>query len=284
VLADTGRVYAVPYNATTVLEISPNDTTQALGIVVDGVTQGLNGGVSGGRLFSEAAFVNGTVFGIPYAAATLLTVDPSTTPATLSLHGTTGMTPRLSNSSGSERYWFRRARVYYGGRGYTASPPITVADPDDTSGTTMQIDSTIQITSIVTSADITVEGTGYVESPTIQFGPFSGGPWQNTTPVALRPSPYAATPTMELVDPADDQKGYKLTGITLTNGGDGIADAVPDVRIVGGKGSTARATATVVNQQVILVSIPEGRGGKGYTSPPTVRISGGGGRGANSCE
>jgi len=35
-----------------------------------------------------------------------------------------------------------------------------------------------------------------------------------------------------------------------------------------------------VNEQVILVSIPKGRGGKGYTSPPTVRISGGGGSGA----
>lgn len=75
-----------------------------------------------------------------------------------------------------------------------------------------------------------------------------------------------------------DDFGNEVRGeINNISGGAGYATA-PTVKLVGGGGTGATATAAVSNGVVTGFTITAG--GSGYTSAPTVLISGGGGGGA----
>ena len=256
-------IFAVPHNAVTVLRIDvsgADPTTSALpfGFALS----------SGGGLWSSVAVANGTVWGIPWNAATALAINPVTN--TVSLAGSTGMTPRIG-TEGS-------------GRGYTLpGPTLTVAAPDDPTGTRMQISAQVEVTSIVSSVTATAPGTGYTSTPTIQVtglgdpttasGEFQYGSFSVTAPVVQ--------PVMALVDPAVPQLGYKVAGLTVTHGGDNLLSK-PTLTVVGGKGRDARAQAVVVEGRVLLINIPPGSEGSGYVDDPVVQINGGGGTGATA--
>ena len=129
----------------------------------------------------------------------------------------------------------------------------------------------------VDAITITSGGTGYTTAPTISI-PGGGG------------SGAAATATVS---------GGEVTAITITSGGTGYTSA-PTISITGGgTGATATATvgetnvtvtpptaagaaatATVSGGEVTAITITSG--GTGYTSAPTISITGGGGTGATA--
>lgn len=272
-------VYCIPYNDTQVLKINATQN----------VATKLGQSFNGSEKWSAGAFAEGRVWGVPWAAATILVIDPQTD--TSFLRGSTGMTPMLTNSAGTARDRSNtdsdpRIRVLYGGRGYVEAPNLTVESPDNTNGghggDTIQIEAEIELTQTVTHVAIQPEnqGSGYSSSPTIQFFYGTGGPYVNKNPIADSPSPFKAT--MELDDTG---YGYKITGITMIDGGDGIGfDRKPQVNIIGGKGTTAIGVALVEDRKVFGITIPNGFGGSGYTDweHVNVEIRGGGGSGARA--
>ena len=75
-------------------------------------------------------------------------------------------------------------------------------------------------------------------------------------------------------------EGSALSGIEVVSGGDGFSADGDDLEIiiVGGGGSLGDAVPIIENGTVIAVKLLNP--GRGYKSPPTVELRGGGGRGA----
>jgi streptogramin lyase len=125
-------------------------------------------------------------------------------------------------------------------------------------------------------------GSGFVSAPQIRFygigynnRNFNDSRFWNKTP--------AATPVM--VDDGTGNGTYKLSGITVTDGGDGMYPGrVPYIEVYGGKGTTARARPVIADGQVVAILIPEGQGGSGYSDIANLEvvISGGQGSGATA--
>ena len=268
VLGRNGRVYAVPHNENRVLEIDPVARTVAFLDLPAGVPQNA-------QLFSAAAAwqssttADGKVFGIPWAAATILVIDVSTPVATASFHFSTGMSVHIQSR----------------GTGYAYAPTLTVDPPgpqlagDPARGDQMTVQATIGYTSTITSLPVTNEGSGYVSSAGVSVRLFNVRREDAVTvPTVSFLTPLGATPTMALVDPSNPQLGYKITGVTFSNTGVNLMDdnfsRSPVFTVSGGKGRTATALA-------ILDASPEGRltgigfnnYGSGYTSFPTIWIA-----------
>lgn len=283
-----GRIYAMPFKYTGVLEIDPTtNSTRILGSNAYG--EGTLGLSSAGTLlgyYNYATVVGSKAYGIPWAAATLLVIDTSTTPLTMRLVGTTGMTPFFGIQTREGDF---APAVQYGGRGYVADPlpTLVVSPPDYAGGASMALTATVQITSHVSGiTKMTAEGDGYTGSPNAFPQP---GPYTNTNPAFAKPTPFGANPTMVAVVPTEPnttgkQIHYKITGVQITHGGDGISpnNGKAQIWFSGGKGSNASAQAIIDKStgKVILATIVNG--GQGYTSNPTVVFKGGGGRGAQA--
>ena len=233
-------------------------------------------------------------------------------------------------------------RITDGGSGYTSPPLLTLSGGGGTPGTTA---TTIQ--SIVKSITVTNGGSGYTSAPTVSFSvPAAGG--QITKAVALavvrgkatgavvtnQGSGYLEAPSISAAegtglqatavmskyyDPFDGELRYKVSAVTIQNGGSGYQ---PDALISfeGGEGTGAAGRLTVegsveeiqllnrglyrnTRQSASGTSIPDwptisisgnatavpvfdGKvvaaeaAGTGYTSAPSVAFSGGGGTGA----
>ena len=290
-----GRLYAVPYNENRILEIDSVTRTTA--------TIPLPAGVPvNGRLFSAAAawtnadvdpVVPGKVFGMPALAATLLVLDLTTTGA--------ATIARLSGTTGMSAY------VTGGGRGYTEAPSPSVAAPNDPAGQQMTFVATIEQTGTLTALPIlTVNGvtggTGYVESPRVavflKHPTGSRGSLPNTynttyPPVFDRPSPFAVvngnvSPTMAPVNANNLQLGYKITGLTWSDGGDNLTAnnfVNGSLFVWSGKGTRPLLTPIIqVDQLGIgrLTAVGVSNGGSGFTSIPTILLQGGSGSGATA--
>lgn len=275
-------IYGIPYSNTQVLKIDPSNPDNP-------VISTLSGTFTGIEKWRHGCFANGRIFAVPWSAATILVIEPSSD--TVYVRGSTGMTPILNYPTGLPRVSYdRQHRVAFGGRGYTEPPTLTV-DPsghgDTESDGQMQLEAIIEPTRIITDIRIKSgnQGSGYTSSPSrIQFDWGNSGPYVTKTPIAARPSPYKATPTMDKAyNAAGEWIGYKITGITIEHGGDGLGDIVsgtplpnPVVEIIGGKG-TARATAVVVLSEGKIGGIRIKNGGSGYVDwrDITVVIQGG---------
>jgi hypothetical protein len=88
--------------------------------------------------------------------------------------------------------------------------------------------------------------------------------------------------TVNAYAPQAENPGYRVTGISVTNGGSGYT-GTPTVTISspGAAADAIQATAgavTIVNG--VITAIALGNPGRGYVTPPTVTITGGGGAGA----
>ena len=242
-------------------------------------------------------------YGIPYSAATVLVVDASTPTPSISLQGTTGMTPFLSNNLNAESNGFIAQR--YGGRGYLGvgsdgvdrTPKLTVTSPP-AGGTQMVLAAQVAITSHLASV-ATIQntnmipaaanpsnkpnlngvtsngsymGTGYTSSPTAAMDAGVGA--FNETPTFYNPSPYTTsfrpTPTMIRVDPPNpNPKGYqpyyRVTGVNVKYGGDGFIGRRP-IQFIGGKGAPAKAQAVILKGQVDSINIIDDVPGSGLGS------------------
>jgi len=77
----------------------------------------------------------------------------------------------------------------------------------------------------------------------------------------------------------NDNKGYEITGVNISNKGADYTEA-PRVLITGGGGSGAKATAYITSGKVVGIRLSEH--GAGYTSTPTVTLVGGNGTSPNT--
>jgi Alpha-L-arabinofuranosidase B, catalytic len=267
--AVNGRVYAVPHNASQMLVI--NSATDEVSYMTNGPAL-----ATSSAMFSAVAVSGDKVIGVPWNAATFFVANTATN--AYSLQGGTGITAYIANSS----------RQINHGNLYIDPPTLTVSAPNDPTGNPLVLNPTLVKTRTVTSVTMTNQGSGYVSSPSVSWS--IGNIRHGLLPSSPKPgveytSGGVTVPaTMALVDPLDPSKGYKITGIRLTYGGHNLppeGGGNPTL-VIGsdGKGSFAGARAVVVNGQVILVNVfPPG---SGYTSIPDVKITGGGGTGANA--
>ena len=255
-----GKVWAVPHNAGKMLVINP------VGDVVT-VTDGPDLG-TGNALFSAAVASGDKVVGVPWNAACFLVAN--TTTSTITLEGTTGLTPLIENTTDL-------------GYGYIEDPLVTVAPPAGVGGTTLQLQVPFVKTRSVIGVTMTQQGSAYTSSPTVSW---SIGSSIRHGALPSSPKPGVATSggiaaTMALVDLTNPQLGYMITGVRLTSGGFNLPDNTaqnPTIVISGGKGTPAKAQAVVADGKVILINVVVP--GTGYTVAPTIQIVGGGGFGA----
>lgn len=260
-----GKVWAVPHNAGQMLTIDPSTNTVAL--VTAGPTL-----TTSARLFSTAVASGDKVVGVPWNAACFLVANTTTNAVTL--EGTTGLTPFFASIAAQ-------------GSAYIEAPTLAVSTPGN-GGTPLQLQATLEKTRSVVNVTVANQGSNYTSSPTVIWN-IASGIRIGALPVSPQPgdaftqggTPIAAT--MALVDPANSQLGYKITGIRLTSGGSNLplSDAQkPTVTISGGKGTPAKAQAVVADGKVILINVVVA--GTGYTQAPNIQLVGGGGTGATA--
>jgi hypothetical protein len=184
---------------------------------------------------------------------------------------------------------------------------MTAAPPGSGSGFagTVNTDSTGKITAITVSAP----GSGYsggsgtftignganacsftttfgvgtqVASVTIAAG--NGGSYMSQ-PTATLGGSSPATPssgaTLPVVTANWSSSGSTITGINVTNSGTGYLQPSYNLILTGGGGSGAVAKA-FTGSTTVVQSYTVTNGGSGYTSAPTVTLSGGGGTGASA--
>lgn len=111
-------------------------------------------------------------------------------------------------------------------------------------------------TNIVTGVAVTNGGSGYTSVPTVSFKPY---------PVTGTGTGAAATATID----------GRVASIAIVNGGSGYT--APTVTLSGGGGTGALATATINGG--VITGIAVTAAGTGYTSTPTVAITGQAGSG-----
>lgn len=265
-------IYCIPYNATRVLKIDP--ATQQTSLLEDTVADR--------ELVGDGTFQDGVLSGTniicpPYNAGSVLVID--TMNDTTELYGSIGVNVQLRPGPDYEVHAF----TLDGGRGYTGSSiNFSTTAPAYTGGTPVTGTASVSITSIVTQIDLAtyrdttddgilagynaVEfenagGFGYIEQPIVEIYTIGydnrwnrDWRWQNRLPTAF-------------CEMEDDIYGtLKVKQIVVSDGGDGLyTGRTPFIKIVGGKGVTARARAIISDQGVILgIQIPEGEGGSGY--------------------
>ncbi len=262
-----GKVWAVPHNASQMFTITPGATAAA---DVVAFVPGPNL-TTGKQLWSAAVASGDKVVGVPWNAACFLVAN--TTSSAVTVEGTTGMTPFIAT-------W-----PAHHGSGYIEPPTLSVVTAEGTNngGVPLQLTAAVEKTRSVMSVTMTSEGEGYTSSPTIAWNMNNsryGAIPQSALVGAAAPGIAA---TMVPADAADPTKGYKVTGIRVTNGGANIPPGVtPTITITGGKGATAKALAVVAEGKVILINVDPKNPGSGYLKPPTIEIRGGGGSGATA--
>jgi hypothetical protein len=263
-----GKVWAVPHNAGQMLTIDPA-TYPPVSLITTGPTLPPNS-----ALFSAAVASGDKVVGVPWSAACFLVAN--TLDSTVSLQGTTGLTPFLANNNAQ-------------GSAYIDPPTLTVADPGN-GGVPLQVSATLGKTRSVVDVTVTNQGSGYTSSPRVTWN-IGGGIRVSSLPQSPKPggqftqSGTVIAPTMELVNPANPQLGYKITKIRLTSGGSNLPlsdSQKPTVTISEGKGSPAKAQAVVAEGKVILINVDPRAPGSGYTEIPSIVLVGGGGSGATA--
>ena len=140
------------------------------------------------------------------------------------------------------------------GSGYTTTPTVTIAAPDDASGTTATATATLTGTTL---ASVTVDagGENYTSASATVSAPPSGG----TT----------ATVTVSV-------SGGAIDSITVDTAGSGYIE--PPTITITGDGTGASATGVLTATSVASVTVSSA--GSGYYTAPTVTFSGGGGSSA----
>ncbi len=176
------------------------------------------------------------------------------------------------------------------GTGYTSVPSITIG-PSNTAGGIQAVAAINGINSIVSSITLSNQGTGYTSAPTIIISaPNVAGGRQAVATATLATtgsisgfnitypgSGYITAPTVTLTT-LPGRAGSGATA-TATLGSGSTAGQVVAVNVVTsgtGYGTLIKDTSTAVTG--ILIT----NGGSGFTSAPTVTISGGGGTGATA--
>ena len=129
------------------------------------------------------------------------------------------------------------------------------------SGTTATASISSILNGAVNQITVTNRGNSYTSTPTVTLSKSPG-----VTAVGI------ATLISGLFDFCSDSKeSSKVQGIEIANPGSGYTKS-PMVAIFGGKGSGAKATATIADG--VLGTITISNGGSGYISAPTVNIIG----------
>ena len=190
------------------------------------------------------------------------------------------------------------------GSGYAADPTVSFAGPPGGRGTRAY--GTAVKGSSVDSVTITTEGSGYTAVPTVTLGPPPSGTTATGAAVGKGtvhsftvtnpgsgyrwPSPgnpgqlVVDAPAVHFPQPAAwailpygntgaQGRAVLQTGvksITITNSGSGYTSA-PSVSFIGGGGSGAAATATLLNGRVVDVTMTNR--GSGYTNVPLIAFS-----------
>ena len=130
VLAPNGKIYGIPYNSTTVLEIDP--VTQ---------TATTFGSLSGSEKWNGGVLApNGKIYGIPYNSTTVLEIDPVTQTATT-----------FGSLSGSEKW-----------NGGVLAPNGKIYGIPRKSGTVLEIDPEAQTATTFGNVEISSSGIAYI--------------------------------------------------------------------------------------------------------------------------
>jgi hypothetical protein len=138
--------------------------------------------------------------------------------------------------------------VSAGGSGYTSAPKVSFTGGTPTTPAT----AVAVLDQSVGSIAVTAGGSGYTSAPTVTF---TGGGGSSSVATAVLAS------------------SGSIKSITITNGGTGGTNGTGvAVSITGGGGTGATATATIAGGVVTVITITAG--GSGYTSAPTVSVTG----------
>ncbi len=187
------------------------------------------------------------------------------------------------------------------GSGYTTAPTVTFGAP---TGTGLVAQVTAQGTAVitngrVTSVTITNPGAAYIANATVTFSApttgttatgvalFSGqsirdigvtapGTDYSFAPAVVIDAPTIAGGVQATATATFNPVTRQVTGITITNAGSGYA-GLPNVSLVS---NTVNAATEVFLAGGSVLSVDMNNQGEGYTQPPLVTFTGGGGNGA----
>jgi len=232
------------------------------------VDWGGSGAIATATVSSSVTAINVTNGGSGYTSAPTVNISGG---------GGSGATA-TATVSGPPNRRVTAINVTNGGSGYTSAPTISFTGGGGGSGAI----ATATVSSSVTAINVTNGGSGYTSAPTINI---SGGGGSNAT----------ATATVS---------GGHVTAVNVTNGGSGYTSA-PTITFSTSNtgagwnsnnyqlGTTADGNTVICttdfltniseyNQTSGITGITVTNRGNGYTSSPTVTISGGGGSGATA--
>ncbi len=216
---------------------------------------------------------------------------PTLTPAISSVTSSDVAGPWAASAGGE----VTAVNVTNGGTGYTIAPTVTFTGGNGTGATAVAF-----ISGPVTSLNLTAHGTGYTSAPTVNF---TGGGGSGAAATAALGFPVAS------VTVTNQGAGYtsrpaasfgtapaggiaaaaanttttgtflSVSSVNFTNSASGryVTQASVSIGAAPAGGTTATATAVMKVGSAAVTS-----GGTGYTSAPTVTISGGGGSGATA--
>lgn len=182
-----------------------------------------------------------------------------------------------------------------GGSGYTIPPTVYVVSAGSATSGIDNIGYGATGTAVmgVNTADVTAGGSGYTAATVA----FSGGGGTGATATATvsggavtaititgAGTGYTSRPTITISGDGTGATGsatdLAVVSVTKTHGGWGY-EAVPNVYFLGGRTSGADATATAVLGNFYVKRFTS-TNGSGYTSIPTVTVSGGSGTGVKA--
>ena len=180
-----------------------------------------------------------------------------TSAPTVTITGGSGAVVTAVLGTGSDSDKVVSITVTSGGTGYTSASRVTITDSP--SGITATATATVSGNE-VTAITVTNGGSGYTDVPKVTIADSPSG-------------------TTAMVDSSQIQ--MCITDFDVTNEGSGYTSS-PSVEVkgpLGFPGGAARATASIRNR---VSGIEVLDGSSGYTIPPAVTISGGGGSGATA--
>lgn len=215
----------------------------------------------------------------------------------IGVQGTNGAWLILGRTPPSSQ--IRKVNVLYGGSGLSSAPQIRFQGGVSETGQGATATATISANN-VTAITVTNPGRGYSASnppEVIITGDGTGSVWKVTDSTGISSghivqftkvkdgSGYSAA-TVTIVDPeasATTSVGgsVAVSSLVLNAGGTRYTSA-PSVSITGGGGSSATATAALLNSTWGLAGLTLTGGGSDFTSTPAVTFTGGTGSGATA--
>ena len=193
------------------------------------------------------------VAGEVYDANTTVTIGAPT------LESATGLAT-LGAAVGNTGAGVASIAVTFGGQGYQTPPPVVIGPPDVAGGiqaTAVVLPSQL-VNGVVTGITVTNPGTGYHNSPFINYVASNPSASSDT----LAPPNQTAQAVAQI-----SQGGVSFLNIIVPGTGYSFP---PTITFSGGGGSGAAATATVLNGGVVSFTLTSG--GSNYSSAPTVMI------------